>query len=225
VGLIRTLVVGASSGIGRAIAEQSVPLGPVVAAARRTPEVEGAHGIHVDVTDPHACAALVTSATEEMGGLDRVVLAAGWGRLARLDSTEDEVWQRTFATNVVGLAQVAAACLPHLRGHGQVGLLSSDSVTRPMPGLGAYTASKAALEKLVDVWRLEEPEVAFTRVVVGATLTDFAQHFDRELLVELFPTWQRLGHALVAPMNPDHVARVVLQAMADRTPELVVQPC
>ena len=75
-----------------------------------------------------------------------------------------------FDTNVIGAAQITTAALPHLTAtKGTAMYLSSVSVslTPPWPGLGAYVVSKAALDKLVEAWRVEEPSVNFTRCIVG----------------------------------------------------------
>ena len=68
----------------------------------------------------------------------------------------------------------------------------SASLTPPWPGLGAYLVSKAALDKLVEAWRAEHPQVGFTRVTVGdcaggdgASMTEFANQWDVQLATEL----------------------------------------
>jgi len=64
----------------------------------------------------------------------------------------------------------AAAAIPHLTASaGKAVYLSSDagSFGPPWPGLGAYGVSKAALERLVDAWRAEHPDVGFTCLIVG----------------------------------------------------------
>jgi len=64
----------------------------------------------------------------------------------------------------------------------------SASLNPPYPGLGAYAVSKAALDKLVEAWRAEHPEVGFTRLVVGDcaggdgdSRTEFNQSWDPDL--------------------------------------------
>ena len=69
-------------------------------------------------------------------------------------------------------------------------------MTPPWPGLGAYAVSKAALDKLVEAWRAEHPDVGFTRVVVGDcgggegnAQSEFPSEWDMELAGELLPIW------------------------------------
>ena len=64
---------------------------------------------------------------------------------------------------------ITAAALPHLKAsNGMIAYLSSvsASLTSPWPGLAAYTVTKAALDKSVEAWRAEHPEVGFTRLIV-----------------------------------------------------------
>ena len=100
-----------------------------------------------------------------------------------------------FATNVTGASIVTAAALPHLKASSGVAMYLSSvsaSQTPPWPGLGSYAVSKAALDKLVEAWRAEHPDVGFTRVIVGEcgggegeAMTGFADGWDRELLGDL----------------------------------------
>ena len=69
-------------------------------------------------------------------------------------------------------------------------------MTPPWPGLGAYAVSKAALDKLVEAWRAEHPQIGFTRVVVGDcaggegdSMTGFPNAWDPEIAAEFYPTW------------------------------------
>ncbi len=76
----------------------------------------------------------------------------------------------------------------------------SASQTAPWPGLSAYAVSKAALDKLVEAWRAEHPEVGFTRLVVGDCpggegdgLTQFANAWDPDLAAEMGGLWVERG--------------------------------
>jgi NAD(P)-dependent dehydrogenase (short-subunit alcohol dehydrogenase family) len=159
----------------------------------------GAIAIACDVTDESSCNDAITEAAKELGGIDALVYAPGIGPLARLADTDAETWGRTFATNVTGAALITRAALSHLiDSHGNAAYLSSvsASMTPPWPGLGAYAVSKAALDKLVEAWRAEHPDVGFTRVVVGDcgggegdAVSEFPNDWDMELAAQLFPIW------------------------------------
>ena len=176
----RVLVVGASSGIGRVIGETLCDAGAHVAFAARRVEVceeaaKGANGTAIavacDVTDEAQCQRVVDDAVEGLGGLDDVVYSAGAISLIALAAADAEWWRRTFETNVMGAALVTRAALPHLQqSTGTVVYLSSvSSIATPWPGIGVYTSTKAALNRMIETWRSEHPEVGFTRILVGPT--------------------------------------------------------
>jgi NAD(P)-dependent dehydrogenase (short-subunit alcohol dehydrogenase family) len=228
VGIVRTVVVGASSGLGRCLGVGLAERGAQVAllARRRQRLVDaaaaagpGALAIECDVTDERSCRAAIDEAATGLGGIDALVYAPGIGPLARLVDTDAETWRRVFETNVTGAALVTAAALPHLEASaGTAAYLSSvsASLTAPWPGLGAYGVSKAALDRLVDAWRVEHPGIGFTRVVVGDCAggegdgaTGFADGWDPALATELAPIWLSRGYLSGALIAVDDLVRVV----------------
>jgi NAD(P)-dependent dehydrogenase (short-subunit alcohol dehydrogenase family) len=203
--------VGASTGLGRCIAIGLVKRGAEVALLARSRDkldraVEeagaGACAVTCDVTDPTGCRSAVDEAAERLGGIDALVFTPAIGPLGRLADTDADTWSRVFETNVTGAATVTAAALPHLEAtSGRAAYLSSVSAsqTKPWPGLGAYAVSKAALEKLVEAWQVEHPNVGFSSVIVGDCtggqgdgMTHFASAWDPDLMVELGTLWVEL---------------------------------
>jgi NAD(P)-dependent dehydrogenase (short-subunit alcohol dehydrogenase family) len=220
----RALVVGASSGIGRAVAVRFAALGARVAfCGRRKDRLEtavaafgeGSCAIAADVTEPADCDRLVATAAERLGGIDAIVFAAGASRLARLKDASADDWQTILRTNVVGPALVVKAALPHLSERAVVALLSSESVGQPYPGLVPYAASKAALEETIRGWRVEHPEFRFSRVTVGATEgTDFGREFDAAMASDLFPTWISMGKIPARMMDAHELGRSIADILA-----------
>jgi len=205
---VRTVVVGASSGLGRSIAVGLGKRGAQVALlARRQDRLEEAAreigpdalAVACDVTDEDSCRQAIDKAAAHLGGIDGLVYAPAIGPLHRLIDTDAATWRRVFDTNVVGASLVTAAAVPHLEACGGVALYlssTSASLTPPWPGLGAYSVSKAALDKLVEAWRIEHAHVAFTRVTVGEciggeghSMTEFNQGWDLDLAAEVAPLW------------------------------------
>ncbi len=206
---MRTVVVGASSGLGRCIGIGLAQRGGKVALmARRRARLDdaakeagpGTLVVECDVTDEASCQA-ASSRRRPPGwaASTRLVYSPGIGPLVKLVDTDAATWRRVFDTNVTGASLVTAAAIPHLtESAGAAIYLSSVSAsgTPPWPGLGAYAVSKAALEKLVDAWRAEHPDVGFTRLVVGDcaggegdAMTQFANGWDPEVVAEVYPIW------------------------------------
>jgi NAD(P)-dependent dehydrogenase (short-subunit alcohol dehydrogenase family) len=244
---MRVVVVGASSGLGRCIGVGLAQRGAQVAllARRRdrlvdaaTEAGEGTLAIECDVTDPASCGAAIAEAAARLGGIDGLVYTPGIGPLARLVDTTADDWRSVFDTNVIGASLVTAEALPHLRASAGTAVYLSSisaSLTPPWPGLGAYAVSKAALDKLVDAWRAEHPDVGFTRVVVGEcaggdghSMTEFANGWDGELAAEVAPIWMARQYMTGTLMPVDRlvgVVEVVLQSGAsDSIPSVVVAP-
>jgi NAD(P)-dependent dehydrogenase (short-subunit alcohol dehydrogenase family) len=225
---MRAVVVGASSGLGRCIAIGLGKRGAKVAAlARRhdrlvdtTNEIgAGALAIACDATDPASCREAIEKAATGLGGIDALVYAPGIGPLARLVDLDAPTWRSAFDTNVVGAALMTAAAIPHLtESGGAAAYLStvSASLTPPWPGLGAYAVTKAALDKLVEAWRNEHPNVGFTRVVIGDcaggqgnSTVEFARSWDPKLAAEFVTLWSTRGYMSGSFLDVEDLVRVV----------------
>lgn len=208
----KTVVIGASSGLGRCIGVGLAERGDHVALlARRHDRIEkaaeeaghGAVAVECDVTEEASVQSAIRTAAERLGGIDNLVYTPAVGSIMRLVDTDAQTWSRVFATNVTGAALATAAAVPHLaESAGKVVYLSSDAGTfgPPWPGLGAYGVSKAALERLVDAWRTEHPEIGFTNLIVGEcaggegdSATGFSNGWDPELTGEFYPQWISRG--------------------------------
>jgi NAD(P)-dependent dehydrogenase (short-subunit alcohol dehydrogenase family) len=179
----KVIVVGASRGIGRTIALHLARGGAQVALAGRSTDdlaaavaqsPDNTTAIGCDVRDPDACAAAVGQAADALGGLDALVYAAGVTRFGEMAGTTADDWRILFDTNVIGAALVTRAALPHLAATaGNAVFLSSHSASHrpPWTGIGPYICSKAALERMVQCWQHENPQVAFTTILVGPTVS------------------------------------------------------
>jgi NAD(P)-dependent dehydrogenase (short-subunit alcohol dehydrogenase family) len=233
------LIVGASSGIGQGVAASLSAAGAHVAlAARRLDRLEQAAAgcagpavcLRADVTEPGGPAALVEQAVEALGALDVVVYSSGTTAFSLIENATAEEWQTTLATNVIGAALVLGAAVPHLRAReGHAVYLSSVAARfySPWKGLGLYIASKRAAESILESLRLEAPEVAFTTLVVGPTISEFGVDAG-DTMVEFVPLWGEIGQVGPGVLEPsDHGAAVVNLLRMDRrvlVSEMVVEP-
>ena len=225
---MRTVIVGASSGLGRCVGIGLAKRGARVALmARRLDRLveaaaeagAGSLAIRCDVTDESSCREAIEEAATAMGGIDALLYSTGIGPLVRLADLDAETWRRTFDTNVIGASLVTAAALPHLAASGGVAAYLSSvagTLTAPWPGLAAYSVSKAALERLVEAWRTECPSVGFTRVIIGdcaggegASMTEFNTAWNAELAAEVFPTWVTRNLVSGAVFDVEELVQIV----------------
>jgi NAD(P)-dependent dehydrogenase (short-subunit alcohol dehydrogenase family) len=218
----RLLVVGASAGIGRALAGAAVADGAdVVLAARRKERLDevvahagGGTPVAVDVGDPDA----VERLGEVVGAgppLDAVVTCAGVSPLRKVADMTAVDWDSVLRTNVVGFSNVMRAVLPSLAPAAVVAALSSETIDQPRPALAGYTASKAALEAAIRGWRIEHPGRRFTCIRIGATFpTEFGDAFDADLLGPTLEEWASRGLMQEEFMATDDVGRVLVDLLA-----------
>lgn len=225
---MRTVVVGASSGLGRCIGVGLTQRGArTVLMARRLERLQDAAkeagpdtlAVACDVTSAESCQAAIAGAVAHLGGLDALVYTPAIGPLASLVDTDAETWRRVFDTNVIGAALVTTAAIPHLtETNGVAVYLSSVSAsqTPPWPGLGSYAVSKAALDKLVEAWRAEHPSVGFTRLVVGDcaggqgdAMTGFADDWDPTRAIEFGTKWAERKYLSDSLIEVDELVTVV----------------
>jgi short-subunit dehydrogenase len=178
------LITGASSGIGRDAALALVAAGyRVFAAARRMTALEAIEGVeplHLDLDSPASIAEVAAEISRRTDGygLDVLINNAGFATAGALAELGDAALRAQFETNVFGLMALTRAVLPAMieRGSGRVINVSSVSGRIPAPILGAYHASKYALEALSDALRMELSPFGVQVVVVepGTIRTEFA---------------------------------------------------
>ena len=219
----RVLVVGASEGIGRAFAERAVGAGATVVMAARRPEaltavVESAGGgqvVAADVCDDDSLDALARETVAALGEIDVVMYAVGSAKLSPVIDTDRELWNQTLATNVVGFNQLARRIVRSMAPNGIVVALSSESSGVSRDGLAAYAAAKTALDVSVKSWQIEQPQVRWSCVAVGATFpTAFGAAFDPDLLGWAMDNWAKRGLLNDGCMTPDEVGEHLLAIVA-----------
>ena len=158
------LVTGASRGIGAETARLLARRGARVAAVGLEPdELErvaadcpGGIAVEADVSDGAAVAAAVERTVAELGGLDVVVANAGIGTFSFVRHANPDEWARTVDVNLMGTFRTVHAALPQLiERRGYVAMVSSVAAIVGAPGMSAYCASKAGVDALAAVLRVE----------------------------------------------------------------------
>lgn len=146
------VVTGGASGLGAAIARRLLEAGARVAVFDRDPDgaPDGAVPVRVDVTDDASVSAGIATTVARLGGIDVVVNNAGLGAQGDIAANDDAEWHRVWDVNVVGLARVTRAALPHLRASAHAAVVNTSSVAAHtgLPQRALYSATKGAVSAL-----------------------------------------------------------------------------
>ncbi|MEV6607629.1 SDR family oxidoreductase [Kutzneria sp. NPDC051319] len=182
----RTVIVtGASSGIGESTARLLHAAGafPVLAARRAdrlaalSEELGGALAVATDVTEAGQVRDLVAAALERHGRIDGLVNNAGVGLQGPIADVDAAEYRKVLDLNVVSLIEVTQAVLPAMRerGFGRIVNVSSGTTRRVATGIGAYAASKAAVNMISSVLReeLAADGIAVSLLLPSMTATEF----------------------------------------------------
>ncbi|ADB38256.1 SDR family oxidoreductase [Spirosoma linguale] len=172
------LITGASTGLGYSIAGYLAQRGHVVYGTSRQAGLSTGsfRMLSMDVGDPQSVQQAVDQIMQQEGRLDVLVNNAGLGIAAPVELMSLSDVQRVFDTNVLGVIRMVQAALPIMRRQ-QSGLIiniSSIAAEAGLPYRGAYSASKAAVERLTEALRLELAPfgVQACSVQPGGTKTD-----------------------------------------------------
>ncbi|KGM15583.1 short-chain dehydrogenase [Actinotalea fermentans ATCC 43279 = JCM 9966 = DSM 3133] len=178
----RVWVVGASSGIGAALATELAARGAQVAiSARRADRLaDVARGrmtaVPLDATDDRAVATAAQAVREVLGGLDTVVWSAGHWQRSDPRTWDGPAFAEHVRVNLLGLNNVLSAVLPAMvrRRSGHVVAIASVAGYRGLPGAEAYGSTKAAQIALLESLRasLRHDGVRVTTVAPGFVRTE-----------------------------------------------------
>ncbi len=176
------LVTGAASGMGRRWTERMVQAGThVTALDRDAAQLEAAWGgnakvrvFPVDVTDLEAVRRIVDQVEAELGPIDRVVHAAGIMPGSPLVTDDPERTKRVMRVNYEGTVNLVHATLPKLlaRKKGELVAFGSVAGEALTPRLGAYCASKAAVNAYMEILAHENLNSGVTIHLVCPPMVD-----------------------------------------------------
>ncbi len=185
------VITGASSGIGRALAEYlSARKANLTLSARRldrlnelNSQLGGRHQVvQADVSNQDDCRNLIAAAVAHHGRIDTVVCNAGYGLAKSVADTTAIDLRRIFETNLFGTTDTIRAAIPvmlrqdeHDGWRGQIMIVSSAVARRGLPFFGAYSATKAAQLSISEALRVElkPSRIAVTSVHPVGTETEF----------------------------------------------------
>jgi NAD(P)-dependent dehydrogenase (short-subunit alcohol dehydrogenase family) len=191
------VVTGASRGIGRAVAIELAARGFDTIATMRDPAAgAGLEGVRVeklDVTDP--------STISLPDGLRVLVNNAGVeSDNEPLEHMPRESWERLFATNVFGLVEVTRRAVPLMReaGGGVICNVTSSSTLAPVPFLGTYRASKAAVTAIGESLAAEVAQfgIRVIEIMPGPIETDMLTASDRPPVAAEHSEYRQLANRL-----------------------------
>ena len=224
------LVTGASSGIGRAIAERlAVEEGmKVVVCARRSDRLSALIkairarepkaellAVACDLRDEAAIERMFAALRARFGGVDVLINNAGIGRAAPLLSGATEHWREMLELNVLALCICTREAIADMRQRGDDGHvihIASMASHRVPPGSGVYSASKFAVRSLTEGLRLElreaQSDIRVTAISPGFVETEFAQNYAHGDADQARATYSRYP-----VLQPADVADMVAYAM------------
>jgi short-subunit dehydrogenase len=213
----KTLVLGASGGIGSAVARQLAARGAAVILVGRQPEPldrlarelsKGGGSISVMTGDLAVDApSIVEQAIDAVGNVDMLINCAG---VQTFGFSKDEAAADTaklFATNVVGPIQLINALLPHMleRDHGRIVNVGSIFGSIGFPCFASYSASKFALRGFSEALRRE---LAGTAIRINYIAPRYTRtNFNRDAVAQMA---QALN---MGQDSPEHVAEQVIAAI------------
>jgi NAD(P)-dependent dehydrogenase (short-subunit alcohol dehydrogenase family) len=231
---------GASSGLGREMAQQLLARGDAVAGTTRRAEaladLQKGHGdrLHVlelELTDPGSVRSAVDDAFRRLGTINVVVSNAGYGLVGAAEEVTDAQITRQIATNLVGSIHLIRAALPHLRaqGGGRIMQVSSEGGQIAYPGFSLYHASKWGIEGFIEAVSKEVAPfgIDFIMAEPGPTATNFrdgAVHAEPMAVYDGTPAGQvrqaiRSG-AFVLKGDAARTAAAMISAADSEKPEL-----
>ncbi len=176
------LITGATSGIGKSIAQYMASLNhKIIGCGRRVEDdlkADGISWLKMDVTNNDSVVCAIDKAYEKFEYIDILIQCAGRGAIGPIEEFSPEDINEVLQLNVYGIQRVNRAVLPYMRkrGKGRIIIISSLAAEAGLPYNGIYSASKAALDIMVESLSMELKQFGVEACVIqpGDFKTDVA---------------------------------------------------
>jgi NAD(P)-dependent dehydrogenase (short-subunit alcohol dehydrogenase family) len=222
----KIFLTGASSGIGRAIAEMLVGQGHEVWGTSRNlerlPQLPRLHRVLLDLSDRQSIDEAFNAALAEAGYFDVLINNAGAGHFGPAELLPRETIASQFQILVFGQIQLIQLALRHMRPRREGLIISVTSLASrlPVPFMAAYNASKAALASFIMTMQLElgDSPVHVVDLQPGDISTGFNQSVIASAKADLYDrkiekTWQTVERNMNKAPRPELVAQHVLKLL------------
>ncbi len=228
------LITGASEGIGAATARLLAARGAKVAVAARSidklneiaAELGDSFAVQVDMTQPASITAMVEAVVENYGRIDVLVNNAGRALRARVADVTVADFQSIVDLNVYGPLLAMQAVIPQMRkqGGGSIVNVSSNVSKMAIPTIGAYAATKYALNGLTLTARAElaGDGIIVTVMHPGQTATNFGKNATVDAGMASAPPPS--GGSAPSPDTAEDVAERILEAIINGPAEQYMSP-
>ena len=231
------LIIGAATGIGRAVAEAVVAEGArvVIADLARDAGAEaaaaigrGCHFLHCDVSEEASVGSTMAEATRLMGGLTGLLNNAGMMRAGPLETTSSADWDQMMTVNARGVFLATRESVPYLRAAGGGSIVNTSSLAgkRGGPGITGYAATKGAVLAFSTAAALE---LAKGRIRVNSVCPGFVDTpcnapaisymGGREAQEKIVTAWVPLGR----PCLPEEGAPMYVYLLSDESGYVTAQ--
>lgn len=217
------LVTGASEGIGAATAQLLSARGAKVAVAARSidklnelaAELDDGFAVHADMTQPESITAMVDAVIDHYGRIDVLINNAGRALRAPIADVKVADFQNIIDLNVYGPLLAMQAVIPYMRrqGGGSIVNVSSNVSKMAIPTIGAYAATKYALNGLTLTARgeLADDGIVVTVMHPGQTATNFGRNATVDASMTSAPPPS--GGSTLSPDTAQDVAERILEAV------------
>ena len=206
------LVTGANGGLGTYVTGSLLAAGATVVGIARSIAAGEAHNsrfhpVSADLTDPEEVLSVVTRLAEQFHKIDILVhVMGGFAGGASVAQTDDATWRKMMDLNLNAAFYTFRSVVPVMReaGYGRIIAIGSRQAVQPAAGVGAYSASKAALLSLVQTVALENKDKNIrANVILPGTMDTPA---NRAAMPKVnFDKW----------VKPTHVAELVVLLASD----------